>query len=165
MSPAELEQPETGWKGRARRALVEALPRPANTPTLDRQTLVVLLSSVVLLALLWYYGRLPFFREVIAPRFLAGAEERVSELWGYYFLAGVSILTRMLLPLTIIVLVFRKRPRDFGYRVAGTKGLLYIYLGLLGIMLPVLFYASSLQSFQERYPLYDWAHEDRKSVV
>lgn len=162
MGASDMEQRETGlraWSARVRRTLEQGVPSPPGAPSLDSQTIVVLVASIVLLVLLWYYGRLPFFREVIAPRFLAGAERSVSELWGYYYLAASSIVTRMLLPLAIIVFVFRKRPRDFGYRLSGTRGLLFVYLGLLAFMLPVLIYASSLKSFQTRYPLYDWAHE------
>lgn len=132
----------------------------------DRSAVVVLVSVAVLVAVLWHFGRLATFRELWAPRILGeGAPRADVDLYGYYYLAGSSIVLRLLVPMAIIRWVLKGRLADFGFRLRGTGGLLKIYLVLLAVMLPVLVYASSLESFQNKYPLYGFASESTSSLI
>ncbi len=149
-----------GFGARVVERLTRGLPHPPEAPSLAWKPVIILVSTAVLLALLWYYGRPPFYRKAIGPYFTAqGIEPVLVELYGYFYLAASSIVTRMLAPLAIILFVFKQRPRDYGYRVRGTRNLGVIYLGLLAVMLPVLYFASADPVFQQKYPLYDYAGE------
>jgi len=136
-----------------------ALPLPEGAPKLELKPVVLLLVTPVILTLLWYYGRLPFWRKSVAPMiFEPGTPDATIDFWGYYWLAGSSVVTRLLVPMAIILFVFKERLKDYGFRIKGTHKLGYMYLGLLCFMLPLLWYASSLPSFQNKYPLYDYVH-------
>ena len=146
-------------------ALKFAVPHKDSHPRLDLRTFIVTLSLAVFIALLWYYGRLGFYREHVAPTFFKDAPIEKSELYGYFYLALSSILSRMVLPMIFIVLVFKDKPSNYGYRIRGTWKLGKIYLGLLAFMLPLLFYASSQPVFQKKYPLYDYAHSSLSLLI
>jgi membrane protease YdiL (CAAX protease family) len=126
----------------------------AELPPLRFKPVVILVSTAVFLAILFRFGRLPFYWQSIAPYFEGDPD---VALYGYYWVAGSSVLTRTVLPLLVIVIVLRERPRDYGYRLRGTGGLGRIYLLLLGVMLPLLYLGSTNQAFLDRYPLYDGA--------
>jgi membrane protease YdiL (CAAX protease family) len=145
-----------GYNGR-RMATSPAPP----APSLDRiewKPAFVLASSVFCLILLWYFGRLPFFREHIAPRI--APDDPDMELYAHWWLAGASVVTRTLLPLFFIVVVLRESPRDFGWRLRGSLGLAKVYLALLAVMLPLLYIASGMGTFTDKYPQYHRAGED-----
>ena len=124
---------------------------------LDFRVVVTLLAIPVLLTLLWYYGRPPYFNREIAEYFKGNPDVK---LYSYYYLAASSVLYRMILPLVIITLVFRDSPSNYGFKLKGTGGLLRVYLVLLGLMIPILIAASYMPSFQKKYPLYHFAHQD-----
>lgn len=113
-----------------------------------------MLSSLVFLSILFAFGRLDSFHRHFAPLFPDGHD---LELYSHLYLAGASVLTRTLLPLFCIVFILRERPRDYGFRLTGSGGLLKVYVALLLIMLPVLFIASGTDAFLNRYPLYSGA--------
>ena len=150
--------PPVGWLQQRIR-----LPDGALKPEI--KPIVVLLVTPVLISLLWYYGRMPFYRKVIAPTFFPDLSPETTGLVAYYYLAVVSIITRLLIPMGIIVFVFRERLRDFGFRVRGTAGLARVYLGLLAFMLPILFYVSSLPGYQAKYPMYAHAGASWKALL
>jgi membrane protease YdiL (CAAX protease family) len=150
-SPPEAQR--MGLASRILARLERMLPHGQGVPLLDRKTIIVLLSVSVLLTFFWYYGRLPFFHKFWVPRFFADEPREMVELYAHFYLSISSIIFRMLLPLLLILFVLRERPRDYGYRVRGTLGLFKIYLFLLAVMLPLLFIASGMESFQAKYPL------------
>lgn len=115
------------------------------------------MSSLGCLFILWHYGRLPFFYEHIAP---AIGDDPDIALYAHLHLTAASVVTRSLLPLFFIIVLFRERPGDWGYRLKGTLGLGWIYLGLLAVMLPVIWFASGTEAFQSNYPQYSGARED-----
>lgn len=129
----------------------------SDKPRLAFEPVVTLLAVPVLMTLLWYFGRPPFFYKEIAQYFEGDPDVGI---YAFYHLAGCSVLFRMVIPLLIIVLVFRKSPTQYGFRLRNTRGLLRIYLVLLAIMLPILVAVSYLPSFQAKYPLYSHAHRD-----
>jgi uncharacterized protein len=121
---------------------------------------VVLGVTPLLLTVLWFVGRLPFFREVIAPWLFADTPIERSDLYGYYYLALSSIVTRLLIPMGIVVWVFKEKLSAYGFRVRGTMRLGRIYVGLLCVMVPVLWIVSAQEGFQNKYPMYRYAAED-----
>lgn len=154
------------WQGLA----AELPPPPAADAPPERfaerhRVAIVLLTSTVFLSMLWHWGRLPFYRAEVGPLLLADADPATFDFYGYWFLAAASIVTRMLLPLAVIVFVFRQRPAEYGYRVRGTRGLAWIYLGLLALMVPLLYVASGQAAFQQKYPLYDYASDSLSTFV
>jgi len=124
----------------------------------QRQAMIVILSSVLLLIAAWHWGR---------PGAFIGSEleERVVDALGdngveyrgalaYVFWGLASVFWRIVIPLAIIVWVLRRPPRDFGYRLEGLGRHLPMYGVLYLLMAPLLIWASSLDSFQATYPFH-----------
>jgi membrane protease YdiL (CAAX protease family) len=134
---------------------------PADTPPLDRRSLVIYVSAVVLLVVFEYFA--------LPGRYLASSwPDRVMGWWGegaeeYRVLSGyawwgvTSLVLRLLVPALIIIFVLRERPGAFGFRLHGQWSQLRPYLIAFGVMIPVVYVISALTSFQAKYPLYDFA--------
>lgn len=125
---------------------------------MDARSVGVLLLSSVLLTLFYYYGRPNFFRgdfEKTVVEWMGLGKSDLRGVLSYWYWAGASGLFRFLIPLGVIVLIFRESPRDFGFRI-WEKGHLKIYVWLYLIMAPVLIVMSFTESFQRKYPF--WKH-------
>jgi len=129
--------------------------------TIDRKTLVVFVTTMVLLVVFNYWG-LP--SRFAGTSFHEGMADALGEGYRPYFLLlpyqywGVSSLAiRLLVPLAVIVFVLRESPRDWGFRLSGQWEHVRPYVLFLVAMIPVLFLASALPSFQAKYPLYQFA--------
>lgn len=129
----------------------------------DRGALVVLLSSTVLLLVFFYWGRPGFY-------FTSGISGYVADLAtgplaefpgvGAYLWWGLtSMVLRVGIPLAIVVWVLRQSPGDFGFRIRGTAKHIPMYAVMYLVMLPVLIWVSSFESFLSYYPFYARAVE------
>lgn len=138
--------------------------RPSSSPSpeappVDRRTMIVLLTAVVLLVVFEYWG-LP--SRFAGTSFHRRAAERLGsgeyyDLLPYQYWGLSSLILRVLAPLAVIVLVLRESPRDWGFRVTGRWRHLRPYVVFFAAMVPVLFLASAMSSFQAKYPFYDGA--------
>ena len=139
------------------------LPPAPDRFELDRRSAVVFVSATVLLVVFQYWG-LP--ARIAGTSFHARILEwlgddylQYSGLIPFQFWGISSLVVRVLVPLAIIVFVLRERPGEWGFRLRGQWAQLRPYALLLLVMLPVLFLASSLSSFQNKYPFYALAGE------
>jgi len=145
--------------------LVERLKIPDTEPIpgreTDREAAVVLLVSTVLLLVFAYWGRPGFFTT-------SGLVDWVSDnvggpfrehpgVGGYVWWGLTSLVLRLAVPMAVVVWILKRRHIDFGLRFRGIAKHFPIYFGFYVVMLPVLFWASSLDSFRTYYPFYDEA--------
>ncbi len=140
------------------------LPTKEDAPppqTMDRKTLIVFVSATVLLVVFNYWG---------LPSRFAGTtfHDRLGDALGdgyndyflllpYQFWGVSSLVIRVLAPLAVITIILRERPGDWGFRLRWQWEHVRPYVWFLAVMIPVLFLASSLGSFQAKYPLYSFA--------
>jgi len=80
-----------------------------------------------------------------------------SELNRLAFWALVQIAGYVVLPVVVVVVVFRERLRDYGLRVRGISRDARPYALLLVLALPGIIAMSYTPAFQARYPFYDLA--------
>lgn len=124
---------------------------------------VVLTTALLLLVAAWHWSRPGAFRGTWLERTVADIlGDGVADYRGtfpYVFWGMASSLFRIVIPLGVIVFVLRARPADFGYRFRGIARHLPVYGLALAVMVPLLVWASSLESFQATYPFYDRAVE------
>lgn len=130
---------------------------------MDRKTLVVFVSVTLLLLVFNFWG--------LPSRFAGtGFHERIADILGdgyrsyfrllpYQYWGVSSLVIRVLAPLAIITLVLRESPRLWGFSLKGQWSHVRPYLLFVAVMLPLLFLASALPSFQAKYPLYAFAVE------
>lgn len=126
---------------------------------MDARAVGVLLLSSVLLTLFYYYGRPTFFRgsfEKAVVEALGLGDSEFRGVLSYWYWASASGILRLLIPLGVIVFVFRESASDFGYRI-WEKGHLKIYVWLYLLIAPVLVAMSFTESFQRKYPFWDHA--------
>jgi len=122
---------------------------PASLRQLDPRALTVLLSVPVIMTVFWYFGREPFFREHLTGRFPTTA---LTPLYPFMYFSACSVLLRLLVPMAIVRLGFRRPLAEFGYSFRGTE-LWWVYLALFLAVLPVVWAAGHFGSFQAKYPL------------
>jgi membrane protease YdiL (CAAX protease family) len=125
----------------------------------DRRTIVVFVVATVLLVVFEYWGLPSRFagtsmHDAVADRL--GADEWYDMI-PYLYWGVSSLVLRVLVPLAVIALVLRERPGEWGFRITGQWKHIKPYVVFLVVMIPVLFLASQLQSFQDKYPFYDGA--------
>lgn len=83
--------------------------------------------------------------------------ESLESILPFIWTASVSVVSRLLLPLAFIVVVLRERPADFGFRFAGGRTFVLLYVALLVIMVPIVWIAAGSDAFQQKYPFWDGA--------
>ena len=148
-----LDAPGPSWWDRLGRIVDRALGPAPDVPAPeglddDRRAQVVLWTSALLLLLLIFNagfrtpGDLYGGWSSIDPRSLTRELYWVS--WGYLFY--------LVIPLAIVLFVFKESPARYGLRFYLTKRTALLYAGMILFMLPVLFWASSRASFLSTYP-------------
>lgn len=113
----------------------------------DRQTVFILLVSVLLVFLQLSFGSRRFFREHVAP--LVPADWQWLRGWGWWF--GIQAVTGFVLPVAFLLLL-RRKPSDIGLglgdvRLAAWIGLLYVPVVAIGTWV-----LSDQTAFQAQYP-------------
>jgi len=129
----------------------------------DRNALIVLLTSTVLLLVFFYWGRPGFYFTSGLGGWVAdlarGSLEGHPGVGGYLWWGLTSMVLRVSIPLIVIVWLLRGRPGDYGFRVRGIATHLPVYGAMYLVMLPLLLWASSFDSFLGYYPFYKRAVE------
>jgi membrane protease YdiL (CAAX protease family) len=131
--------------------------------TLDRHTIVVFVSSTILLILFHYFAKPESYRDsafdlALRPFFTSwlGAHANIAP---YVHWAAMSLALRVAIPLAIVAWVFREPLSAYGWQWSGQLKHAPKYAGLYLAMLPLLFWAATQTSFQQRYPFYRSATE------
>ena len=130
---------------------------------MDAQTLIVFAVSAVLLTVFFYFGRQNGFYALGLHHWVGAqfpetyAADR--ELLEYSYWGAASLVLRVLIPIGIITLLFRRPLAEYGLTLRGVGKHARIYLALYLLMLPLLYVASQLPSFQATYPFYSRAAE------
>jgi hypothetical protein len=135
--------------------------------SLDRRTLVILVTVPVVLTVLEYYG-LPWhytrFMER-RPRIAVDRDSPLLSLIGGFTLPGPVDLQRYLWwGLACLVLLVgvpslaaasaRVSPRELGLRLRGTGRDAWTYLALYAVFFPVIWLVSQRADFHQTYPFY-----------
>ncbi len=127
----------------------------------DRDAAIVLLTATSLLVLFFYWGRPGGY-------VASGTAARVRDLTagsgidfvgsGAYMWWGISSLWwRLAVPFGIAWWFLGMRPRDLGLRFRGIGRHWPVYGAMFAVMIPVLVWASSFDSFLRFYPFYSRA--------
>lgn len=129
----------------------------------DRDAFVVLIAGTLLLYLFHYWGRPDYYvRSGLIDwmaRNIGGTLETHPGVGAYLYWGATSLALRTLAPAAVIFWIIRESPRDYGYRIRGTSEHFPAYVLMYLVMLPVLIWVSSFESFSTYYPFYDRAAE------
>jgi len=123
---------------------------PPESHRLEFQPVFVLVSSIVLFTVFWYFGRGQAYVDYWQATLSDGSA--MEPMYSFFYFVFCSVLFRTVLPILCIKWVLRKRLRDFGYALRGSGEGAWIYLGLFLAMIPLVIYASTTPAFQSFYP-------------
>ena len=135
---------------------------PPDATPVDQRTTVVFLVTIILLVVFQYFGKPESYRGALASTLQPLANALLGARAGMapYAHWGVSsVVLRVLIPFAIILFVFREPLANYGWRWRGTLKHAPMYVALYLLMLPLILWASTLASFQQKYPFYKGAAE------
>jgi membrane protease YdiL (CAAX protease family) len=129
---------------------------------------VIVITVVVSLCLVFveYIGKHPGYAlsrdfllwlgmENAAERFSAWMETHPDrQLHQLMYWVGVIAVCYLIIPLIVVKSVFREKISIYGIRKGSLMKDYKLYLGMLLIMIPLVYYFSRTEGFQYRYPFY-----------
>lgn len=118
--------------------------------TIHKETIVVAVSSIVLLTVLWEYGRRDSFHFWFGQ---VDVSHPMAPLFPFYFFVASAVCLRMMVPLLLARLTLGRSPLDYGYGFHGVLRYTWIYVVTLLVAIPLVMYAATLPSFLQKYPL------------
>ena len=117
---------------------------------LKKETLLVIFLSLTALTVFWLYGRRVSYTIWFDKRPPWGGHRG---LLPYYFFVANSIMLRVVLPIFLMWVIFKRGLNDYGFQLKGAFKLWWVYGILVAIvMVVVIFYASTLPAFLRKYP-------------
>ncbi len=85
---------------------------------------------------------------------------RDAELVRHGYWALGQIVAFAVIPLPVVVLVFRRSPAEYGLKLRGMMSCWWVYLLMYLVMMPVLVWASTNDRFLRTYPFYRLAEDE-----
>lgn len=129
----------------------------------SRKVLVIGLQAAFSLSCIYYFANPKFTADFLHALGLHGlgdaltsavSEGEHTRLFRLMHWVGVMNLFYFIIPVLVIKLVFKERVSDYGLRIRGAFKDYWLYIVMLVVMLPLVWYFSGTSSFQARYPFY-----------
>lgn len=120
-----------------------------HTKTLDKKVVIIFLSVAVLQTISWYLTSRKFFRENFFEHYQFHPQVYLIE-YLYWFIG--DFITFLILPVLIIKFFIKEKISNYGLRIGDYKVGLKITLIYILIMLPLVWFVSSQNSFANVYP-------------
>lgn len=126
---------------------------------LDKKSTTIFISIAILQTVSWYYSSRLFYEEYLYNFFSNNGNADLFEFL-YWFITDFVVL--FIFPVLIIKYFFKEKLSGYGISLGNYKaGLLYSFLFII-IMLPLVWVATSQQSFILTYPLLERARSSWK---
>ncbi len=127
--------------------------------SLDKKTVIIFLSIAVLQTISWYYSSRLFFEEYLYHGF---GNNPNADLYEFLYWFASDFIVLFIFPAIIVKYYFKEKLSDYGITTGDYKaGLLYSVLFIL-VMLPLIWIATSQQSFILTYPMLERARSSWK---
>src|ERR1051326_4350721 len=112
-----------------------------NGKSTDKKVLVICIFTALCLTMNKYLPEMRMF-------FLFSDNEQLSQLANWVF---VLCIFYFVIPVLIVKLYFKENLSDYGLKWKGAFKEYWIYLVMLGVMIPLVAFFSTTKSFQARY--------------
>jgi len=127
---------------------------------LDKKVTIIFLSVAVLQTISWYFTSRQFFRDNFFLLFESSTDVYLFEF--LYWFAG-DFLVLLVIPFLIIKIFLREKISEYGLIIGNYKTGLTLSFIFLAVMFPIVWFASSSQSFSSAYPMLNsikdsWIH-------
>lgn len=139
---------------------------------IDGRIIWVAVVSAVSLVFIEYIGKTPGYLNLIGFLDTVGIKSFSDFLTDKLEVTGnvqlnrlaywicIVVIFYLVIPILIIKLVFREKLGDYGLRFGNLKKDYPVYLVMLVIMIPLVYWMSTTRSFQLRYPFYNLKHDE-----
>lgn len=119
------------------------------TKSLDKKVIAIFIAIAVLQTVSYYYTSRAFFRHYLFQYFQTNPDVFLIEYY-YWFIGDFFIY--LVLPVLLIKFLLKERVSEYGISFGDYKAGLKITFILLIIMLPLVWFVSSLPEFSRTYP-------------
>jgi membrane protease YdiL (CAAX protease family) len=130
---------------------------------IDKKVLTVFISAAVILVLSEYYDSTSEINSLISWIFGEDIYKKYDTLtlingdfnfqnllnWGLN-----CIVVFLLLPMFIVKFIFKENLSEYGFQFQGIRKHLWIYMLLIIVMIPIVFFISQTPAFLSKYPFY-----------
>jgi membrane protease YdiL (CAAX protease family) len=126
-------------------------------------SLIILIYIAFGLTIVRYYGRI----DTIIINSIGKHPGKLGTLFINYFFSpgtgefrqkiwwvGIIIIIYLVIPVLIVKLVFKHKLSDYGIRFKNIQKDYPLYIFMMLIMMPLVYFASMTVSFQQRYPIF-----------
>ncbi len=120
-------------------------------PGLDFRSVFVTVTGGLLLVLYLYHCKPGHFAATI-PSVAASVPRRWLPMASFVYSHLASVLILMAIPLLLNAIVLRESPRQWGWRITGTRKEFLVVLGIYLAFVPLLVYVAHTPAFQAKYP-------------
>ncbi len=121
----------------------------------DYEVILTLLTAAVALTIQYY---LFTERNPLASMFRIASRDAELVRHGYWAIG--QIIAFALIPLPVVILIFRRSPAEYGLKLRGITACWWVYLSMYLLMLPALIWASNNDRFLRTYPFYRLAENE-----
>ncbi len=126
--------------------------------SLDTKVVTILLISIILFTISWYFANPKFFRESFA--FLKQDDLIIEELSSFIYWFLLDFLLFFIIPVYIIKLIFKEDLNSYGISLENIKiGFSYTIIILL-LFIPIIILVSNSENFTRYFPLMNSAKDD-----
>ena len=134
-------------------------PNPFNNFSFDFKVVLVFLYVPLCLTIVHYFGSFDFLQDNLnaiganrISRLLSRIYTSSNNLGQLAYWFTILFIFYFLVPVLMIKFIFKDKLSDFGLKFRGAFKDYYLYLIMLGVMIPLVLFFSRTQSFQSRYP-------------
>jgi len=127
-----------------------------NIKNMERKILVIFLSVAALQTISWYYASRSFYKWNLYDYFAAWQN---SELYEFLYWFTSDFVVLFVIPVLIVKLVFKEKISQYGLKPGDYKTGLKLASLFIVIMLAVIWFASSSESFTGAYPVFNQARD------
>jgi len=130
---------------------------------LNKKVLLICLLTAFSLTIIRYIGSTEYTALLLRGMGLDGMAKDFEDWTSIHprarlnslaYWVGVLNFCYFIVPWIVIRFVFRERLSDYGLRIKGAFKEYWLYVVMLLVMLPLVWYFSGTSSFQSRYPFY-----------
>lgn len=132
-----------------KKIISEIIEAKNNILSLDSKVVWVLTLTAALQTISWYFASRRFFRDNFAEYFLENYYGKLYEFLYWFF---ADTIVYLLIPILIIIFLFKEKPSSFGLQIGDAKLGLSISLLFIGVMAIIVWFVSAQESFALTYP-------------
>ncbi len=148
------------WKEQDRLSASYIAGKPSFS--VEFKLIVILVYAAVSISITKYFGHTSDFLNIVLVNpskfdlwycsFFFGSE--IGKFHSMLYWIFAIVIFYLIIPVLIVKFVFRENLADYGFRIKGIQKDYRLFLLMLAIMIPVVYFASSSKAFQDRYPLF-----------